>query len=91
MGGLRLYLDKGAWPRKILKPFCFISSSPKSQIQIYTSTIVQIHFVPKVAALLLAMSCVLPRPTSDVDIFVFPVDPRQLPAKVEAALAKSKA
>ena len=53
--------------------------------------IAQIHFVPKVAALLLAMSCVLPRPTSDVDIFVFPVDPRQLPAKVEAALAKSKA
>jgi len=33
----------------------------------------------------------LTRPTSDVDIFVFPVEPRHLPAKVEAALAKSKA
>ena len=34
-----LHLDKGARPRKILKPLCFISSSPKSQIQINTSTI----------------------------------------------------
>ena len=31
------------------------------------------------------------RPTSDVDIFVFPVDPRHLPAKVEGAVAKNKA
>ena len=32
-----------------------------------------------------------PRPTSDVDIFVFPADPRHLPARVESALGKSKA
>ena len=40
---------------------------------------------------LMILTLFVRRPTSDVDIFVFPVDPRHLPAKVEAAVAKNKA
>ena len=40
---------------------------------------------------LMILTLFVRRPTSDVDIFVFPVDPRHLPAKVEGAVAKNKA
>ena len=40
---------------------------------------------------LMILTLFVRRPTSDVDIFVFPVDPRHLPTKVEAAVAKNKA